>query len=338
MKILLYAEGLKFIDKSGLGKAINHQIKALETEKIDYTLNPKDDYDILHINTYFINSYFLAKRAKKKGKKVVFHAHTTEEDFKGGFISYKQLSPLFKKWLIKCYKLGDVIVTPTIYSKNLLQNYEGLEDKKIYAISNGIDTSFFKKDDALGQKFRKKYNIKEDEKVIIGIGIYIDRKGIVDFVELAKRMPQYKFIWFGQSPIIFATRPVRKAVRTKLPNLMFPGYVEREEIREAMNGCDLFLMPTKEETEGIPIVEACACETDAIVRDIPIWNGWLKDGKNIYTAKDVDEFEIKIKKILNGELKSLAKKSYKVAKERDIRKIAKELREVYEEVINEKES
>ena len=42
MKILLYTEGLKTIGKSGLGKAIKHQMKALDYEGIEYTLNPKD--------------------------------------------------------------------------------------------------------------------------------------------------------------------------------------------------------------------------------------------------------------------------------------------------------
>ena len=64
MKVLLYTEGLKTIGKSGLGKAIKHQMKALENEKIEYTLDPKDDYDILHINTYFPKSYFFAKKQK----------------------------------------------------------------------------------------------------------------------------------------------------------------------------------------------------------------------------------------------------------------------------------
>ena len=144
MKVLLYTEGLKTVGKSGLGKAIKHQQKALENEHIEYTLNPKDDYDILHINTYFPKSYLLAKRAKKKGKKIVYHAHSTEEDFRDGFIFCRQIAPLFKKWLIKCYRLGDVIVTPTLYSKKLLEGYKGLEDKKIYAISNGIEIEFFK--------------------------------------------------------------------------------------------------------------------------------------------------------------------------------------------------
>lgn len=333
MKVLLYAEGLKTIGKSGLGKAIKHQMKALEDEKIDYTLNPKDDYDILHINTWFLKSYFVAKKAKRKGKKVVYHAHSTEEDYKNGFILAKQTSKLVKWWLIKCYSLGDVIVTPTIYSKNLLHSYKGLENKKIYAISNGVELDFFKKNKKYGQVFRKKYGYSDTDKVIIGIGLYIERKGIVDFVELAKRMPEYKFIWFGYSPLAAATRPVRKAVNTKLDNLTFAGYVERDMIRAALNGCDLYLFPTFEETEGIPIIEAMACKTDAIIRDIPIFDGWLEDGKNVYKAKDVDEFEKKIKDFLNGKIKSVADTAYPLALERDQRLIGEKLREVYEEVL-----
>lgn len=333
MKVLLYTEGLKTIGKSGLGKAIKHQMKALENEKIEYTLNPKDDYDILHINTYFPKSYFLAKKAKKKGKKIVYHAHSTEEDYKDGFIFAKQTSKLFKKWLIKCYSLGDVIVTPTLYSKNLLQGYKGLEEKKIYDISNGIEIEFFKKDEELGKKFRKKYGFKKDDKVVMGIGLYIERKGIVDFVELAKRLPEYKFIWFGYSPLAAATSPVKKAVNTKLPNLFFPGYVEQEVIKGAMSGADLYIFPTLEETEGIPIIEACACKQHAIVRDIKIFDGWLQDGKNVHKAKDVDEFEQKIKDFFNGKLKDVTEEAYKVAIERDLKTVGKKLKAVYKEVL-----
>lgn len=333
MKVLLYSEGLKSISKSGLGKAIKHQMKALEYEHIDYTLDPKDDYDILHINTYFPKSYFLAKKAKKKGKKVVYHAHSTEEDFKDGFIFCRQIAPLFKKWLIKCYKLGDVLITPTPYSKRLLDGY-GME-RKIYALSNGIEIDHFKRNEKLGKEFRKKYHYKKEDKVIVGIGLYIERKGIVDFVSLAKRMPEYKFIWFGYSPLSAATAPVRKAVSTKLDNLCFAGYVPSDDIMGALSGADLYIFPTLEETEGIPIVEACATGIDAIVRDIPVFDGWLEDGKNVYKAKDVEEFEVKIKKILNKELPSVSKNAFKVAEERDLKIIGKRLREIYEEVLKE---
>lgn len=333
MKVCLYTEGEKLFSKSGLGKAIIHQEKALESVGIPYTTSVKDEYDILHVNFYGPNSYALAKIAKKQGKKIVYHAHSTEEDFKNGFIFCKQISPAFKKWLIKCYNLGDVIITPTPYSKRLLEGY-GIK-KKIYAISNGIELEKFKCDKSLRKTFRNRYNLKEEDKVIIGIGLYIERKGIVDFVELAKRLPEYKFIWFGYSPLSAATKDVREAVNTKLDNLYFAGYVEQNLIIEAMNGCDLYIFPTYEETEGIPIIEACACKTKALIRDIPIFEDWLEDGVNVYKAKDVDGFEEKIKKIVTNELPDLTEEAYKVAKERDIKTIGEKLKEVYESVLDE---
>ncbi len=333
MKVLLYTEKEKSVRKSGLGKAIEHQKTALTYEGIQWTTNPNDDYDIMHINTWFLKSHRMAKKAKKAGKKIVYHAHSTEEDYRNGFIFSKSTSKIIKWWLIKCYSLGDIIVTPTPYSKRLLEGYKGLEKKKIVAISNGIDLSLFQKDEVAGERFRTKYGYSKEDKVIIGIGLYIRRKGIVDFVELAKRMPEYKFIWFGYSSLKAATKDVRRAVNTKLPNLTWAGYVEQEVIKEAMSGADLYLFPTLEETEGIPIIEACACKQNAIIRDIPIFEGWLEDGVNVYKAKDVDEFEKKIKDFFDGKLPSLVEEAYNVALERDIKTIGKKLKEVYEYVL-----
>ncbi len=339
MKILLYTENEQLNRKSGLGKAIEHQKRALELEHIPYTTNLKDkDYDILHINTWFIKSYFVARKAKRKGKKIVYHAHSTEEDYRNGFILANQTSKLIKWWLIKCYRLGDVIITPTTYSKQLLEGYKGLEHKKIVAISNGLELDFFKPNPSYRDSFIKRYHFKPTDKIVVGIGLYIRRKGIVDFVELAKRMPEYQFIWFGASPLAAATSDVKEAVNTKLPNLQFAGYVEQEFIREALGGCDVYIFPTFEETEGIPIIEACAMECNAIVRDIPIFEGWLEDGVNVYKAKDVDAFEEKIRGVLTGRLPSLTKKAVLVAKERDIRFVAKQLHAVYDLVLEKKDA
>lgn len=331
MKVLLYTEGEKVVGKSGLGKAIKHQERALQLSGVDYTLDIKDDFDIMHVNTYFPGSYEIVKKAKKLGKKIVYHAHSTEEDFRDGFILCKQVSPVFKKWLIMCYSLGDIIITPTNYSKGLLESY-GI-DRKIYAISNGIEIDKFKKNEEFGRRFRETYGYNDDDKVIIGIGLYIERKGIVDFVELASRMPEYKFIWFGYSPLAAATKPVKDAVNTKLDNLIFAGYVESDMIIGAMSGCDLYIFPTLEETEGIPIVEACACGCKALVRDIPVFEDWLLDGVNVYKASDIGEFEVKIKKILSGELPDLTKEAYKIAYDRRLELVGEKLKKVYEEVI-----
>lgn len=331
MKVLLYTEFEKQIGKSGLGKAIKHQMRALEENNIPYTTNPNDDYDIVHINFYGPKSYLMAKKARKNGKKVIYHAHSTEEDFRNSFKFSNQIAPLFKWWICKCYRLGDHIITPTPYSKRLLEGY-GLSN--ISAISNGIDTEFFKKDDKLGSDFRKRYGFNKNDKVIMAIGLYLERKGILDFVELARRLPEYKFIWFGYTDLNLVPKKISDAVNTKLPNLIFAGYVEPIMIKSALSGADLYIFPTFEETEGIPIMEACSCKQKAIIRDIPVFDEWLEDGVNVYKAKDIDEFLIKIKKVLDGELPDLTEFSYDVALSRDVHRVGKELVQVYNDVMN----
>ena len=332
MKILLYTEGMKTIGKSGLGKALKHQIKALEDNNIEYTLDSKcNDYDIVHINFYGPKSYLLAKKAKKMGKKIVYHAHSTEEDFRNSFIFSNQLAPLFKKWITKCYKLGDHIITPTEYSKDLLLKYN--LNRPITAISNGIELDFFKKNEKDGQAFRDKYGFKKEDKVVIGIGLYLERKGILTFVELAKRCPEYKFIWFGHSPLTLSPRKIKKAVRTKLDNLTFAGYVERQMIHSAFSGCDCYVFPTLEETEGIPILEGLSEKANILVRDIPIFN-FLEDGVDVYKAKNDDDFEAKLRSILDGEVPSLRGNGYNKVKEMEIKTVGRKLISVYESVLN----
>lgn len=332
MKVLLYTEGIEQIGKSGLGKAIKHQMKALKYANVEYTLDPEDDYDIVHINTYGPKSYALAKNAKKNGKRVVYHAHSTEEDFRNSFILSNQIAPMFKKWITTCYKLGDHIITPTPYSKRILDGY-GL-NREITAISNGIEIEKFVTKKEYASHFRKTYGYKKKDKVVMGIGLYLERKGILDFVELAKRCPEYEFIWFGYTPLYTVPEKIRKAVKTELPNLRFAGYVEQEMIISAMNGADLYIFPTLEETEGIPIMEACACKCKALIRDIPVFSDWLEDGVNVYKAKDIDDFEKKIHKILNDKLPDLTEEGYKVALSRDLKVIGQRLKEVYEKVLS----
>ena len=58
MKVLLY-KGKVDVEKSGVGKAVKHQERALSLAKVPYTLDEKDDWDIVHINTIFHQNQFL---------------------------------------------------------------------------------------------------------------------------------------------------------------------------------------------------------------------------------------------------------------------------------------
>ena len=147
-------------------------------------------------------------------------------------------------------------------------------------------------------------------------------------------MPEYKFIWFGYSPLIFSRKNVRRAVNTKPNNLTFAGYVEQETICQALNGCDVYIAPTYEETEGITIIEAASCKTNMVVRDIPVFDGWLVDGKNVYMARNVNEFKNKIEEIVSGELPSLVQEAYNIAEERKSENIGEKLKNVYQGCLN----
>lgn len=328
MKVLLYSEMMDKIGKSGLGRAIYHQQKALELAGVYYTLDPDDDFDILHINTYFPKSYLLAKECRKKNIPVIYHAHSTMEDFCKSFKGSDLLAPLFKEWLKWCYSLGNIIITPTEYSKSLLESY-GLT-QPIYPISNGIDLQSFKEIPKARKILEDEYSYKSDDFIIMGIGLYIERKGILDFIQLAKELPEYKFIWFGHTDEKLIPEHIQEAIENHRSNLIFAGYVDNEKIKLALQACDVFIMPTLEETEGIPAIEACASKTKMIVRDIDVFDGWLIDDYNVYKADDVRGFKEKLNLMYNDELPDLTETAYEIAKERDLKYIGEKLKLVYE--------
>ena len=113
MKVLIYSKDYELVNESGVGKAIDHQVKALSLAGCDFTLDEKDDFDLVHINTTLPGAVRFAAKARKAGKKVVYHGHSTMEDFKNSFIFSNKLAPLFKKWLVYAYKKGHLVLTPT---------------------------------------------------------------------------------------------------------------------------------------------------------------------------------------------------------------------------------
>lgn len=327
MKILLYSEAMRLIKVSGLGRAIMHQKRALEMYGTEYTTDPDDkDYDVVHINTLGLKSKRLAKTAKKAGKRVVYHAHSTQEDFKNSFLGSNLILGPYKKWIMSCYNRGDVIITPTEYSKSLLKGY-GIT-KPIYAISNGIDLAFYQPLPTDRKEFREKYGFSDTDKVVVSVGLYFERKGILDFVELARSMPDHKFIWFGKTPLMSVPHKIRKAVRTKLPNLIFAGYVQPADLKKAYVGADVYMFPTYEETEGIVLLEALASRANVLIRNIPIFE-WLRDEADCYKASDNAEFEARIRGITEGRLPSLGDAGYAAVEDKDLSKIGARLMEAY---------
>ncbi len=327
MSVYLYTGGEKIVKKSGIGQAIEHQKRVLDEAGLDPVTKPDRDAGIVHINTVFPDSVLRADLERLRGRRVVYYAHSTMEDFRHSFKGSDLLAPLFKKWIMHCYSHGDVILTPTEYSKHLLESY-GIK-KPIYSISNGVDTEFFSPGDGRREAFRRHYGIADDEKVVISVGHMIERKGIIDYIELARRMPDVRFFWFGHTPAAVMTEEVQAAIKNAPSNLEFPGFIDQEQLREAYCGADVFAFLSKEETEGIVVLEALACGVPVVVRDIPVYVGWLRNGENVYKGSSVDDFESLVVGVLDGTLPCLTAAGRETALERSYAAVGERLKEIY---------
>lgn len=336
MKVKLYFENEKAISKSGIGKALEHQKKSLTLNGIDYTTDHNDqDYDVLHINTTMLLGVSEIKNAQKLGKPVVYHAHSTMEDFKGSFLFSNAFAPMYKKWLIFLYSQADCIITPTTYSKSLLESY-GIT-QPIFPISNGIDVESFQYDEDKVKQFQTYFDIKPTDKVIMSVGWLFERKGFDTFCEVAAHFPEVKFIWFGDKELSMPTPNILKIIENKPDNVILPGYIAGDIIKGAYESCDLFFFPSREETEGIVVLEALASKANVLVRDIGVYDGWLEDGIHCFKAKDNDGFIHYIQLMLDGKLPNLKEAGYQIACEKGLFKIGQSLKQVYQTAIEMKE-
>lgn len=162
----------------------------------------------------------------------------------------------------------------------------------------------------------------------------MERKGVRDFIKLAKQMPEVIFIWFGYTNPNIIPGIIKEEVENAPSNVKFPGYVCSDELRDAYSGSDLFLFLTHEETEGIVLLEALAMKIPILIRDIPIYREIFSDGTDVYKGSILDEFEEKIRTILAGELPSLQCSGYKVVEKKGIKDIGKQLKIIYDALEN----
>lgn len=332
MKVLLYFENYNLITKSGIGRALKLQIEALTSNGVEYTLDPNDTYDIAHINTYWAKSYRVLKKCKKKGIPVIVHGHSITEDMEGSFRCWRIANLYTKPHILKMYRNADLIISPTKFSSDVIRNYKDV-NCKVIPLSNGLNLDEYKYDENKIKAFKDKFSIKENEKVVIGVGIPFKRKGFFDFIEIAKSLKDYKFIWFGGlNPILLPIKNV-KAMHHLPSNMIMPGYIDSDVIKGAFMSSSAVLFPSLLETEGIVVLEALAGKTPLIVRDIPVYADWLEDKKNCFKGKNNDEFISILKNIDNIDKEKIVNEGYKVAEDRDIKKIGAKLKEIYASIL-----
>ncbi len=329
LNVNFLSEFFKFRKFIGInGALVATMTQAYEMQKYVKVLfnNHGKDYDIIHSHGCFPLTFQIVKKAIKLKKPIVMSAHQTHYDIDNAYVFSKQISQLFKVYLKRYYRYGDILICPTEHSRRIVKN-ELKIDKPIKLISNGVDTQKFKHSIKKRTQFRKNYKLNNT--TVMCVGMPIERKGFYDFIEISKELNEHTFLWVGKR----AFPLVQKNHNFNKKNLIMPGYVK--DIIAAYSGGDIFCFPSYYEGEGIAILEAMSCGLPVIIRDLPTYEGRLFDGENCLKARNNKEFIEKIYYLINHpeESKRIAKNGLDTSKKLDIKETVKSIYETYMELI-----
>ena len=192
----------------------------------DVYINSKKKCDITHIHTVDLWNYF------KMGRGVsVCYVHFLPDTLDGSIRLPKFAFNVFKKYVTKFYNKADYLVVVNPIFIDDLVNF-GIDYSKIKYIPNYVSrVNFYKKDTDI----RNKYGISKDKFVVLGVGQVQTRKGVLDFVEVAKKLPDIEFVWaggFSFGAITDGHKELQKVMENPPKNVKFLGIVPRDKMND----------------------------------------------------------------------------------------------------------
>lgn len=288
------------VDGQGVGSAYLELVKLLEEDgkdKFEILLNDKiKNSDIIHAHTIEPRNYLKLKFSKIP---TVAYVHFLPDTLDGSIKLPKFAFRVFKKYVIDFYKSADhLIVVNPIFKKDMVK--VGLDENKITYIPNFVSKEkFYKKTDKEIKNIRKKYNLKSKDFVVLGSGQVQTRKGVIDFVEVAKKLPDVKFIWaggFSFGAITDGHTELKKIMEHPPKNVEFLGIVPREEMNDLFNAADLLFVPSYNELFPMTILEAVSTDTPILLRDLELYEDilfkkYLSANNNKDFAKIIEELK-----------------------------------------------
>ncbi len=329
MRICVYLETADLLRKSGIYRAYANHLEALRRAGADFTTDPRDRYDLLHIHWPGPRSFRYLKRARKRGIPVVVHAHSIGRyDLVGSFTATDLIAPMYEWLLDRFYARADALFVPSEFAAEMLGK-RGLGP--VYVVSNGVDLSRFRPDPQRREEWRRRLGLEGF--VVYCAGNVLPRKGVMDFIAVAERLPRYEFVWFGQrwGPLAFHPRMERR-IRRAPRNVRFVGFVD--DPVGAYDACDLFFFPTWGETQSLVVLEAAALGKPLVLRDIVAFSA-LEDGINCLKSNTVRGFAEAIAAIAeNGALRErLVAEAREFARKHDLTEVGRRLLDLYGKII-----
>lgn len=252
--------------------------------------NAKENCEITHYHS--INpEYYLSIRGKKKQGATVGYVHFLPETVENSISLPRAAKNIFYKYMISFYKRMDYLVTVNPVFIEKLAAY-GIDPAKVTYIPNVVsEEQFYPLPARRRTAVRKKYRIPEQAFTVLCVGQLQKRKGVFDFVEAAKKMPDCQFVWaggFSFGKISEGYEEIRAMMKHLPGNVKFLGLVDREKMNEIYNMADVMFLPSYEELFPMTILESMNCGLPVLVRDLPIYAPILFD--HALRGRSTEEF------------------------------------------------
>ena len=254
---------------------------ALELRRLYNKYKP----DVIHLHS---------SKAGTLGRMVFPRAKTvyTVHGFDSVRLAFRKFLPIERSLQYLCKS----VVGVSDYDKvNLIA--EGIK-KNVISISNGIPKHS-------PADIRDILPLAKNKKIILSIARTVCPKRPDIFVDIARKLPEYEFVWIGNQ---------REMTELSMPeNCHFIG-----NIADAGRYCasvDLFVLPSNYEGLPMVIIEAMSFGKPVVASDVGGVSEIVRNGVNGFVLpNDVDTFKEKIRHILEDEgiCKSFGTASYKI--------------------------
>lgn len=326
LKINMFSTATK-VKGQGVASAYSELINMLKRyfpEEFDIKINDYSQSDISHYHTinptFFVSTFF-----KKRGRKIGY-VHFLPETLEGSLKIPKLVKGLVYRYVIAFYKRMDhiVVVNPSFIPK--LEKY-GIDRQTITYIPNFVNRDeFHPANRDVKRSLRKKRGYDPDRFTVLGSGQIQTRKGVLDFVTLAKQNPTLQFIWtggfsFGKMTEGYAE--LERIVKDPPSNLSFPGIIDRAKMVEYYNMADLFILPSYNELFPMSVLEAFSTQTPVMLRDLDLYKSII-DGDYL-AAANVEEMNQKLALLVHhpDELAKLTRKAEEASERYSESRLAK---------------
>lgn len=257
----------------GVGAATHELIHLLEHHAhhaLRIQLNTSKRADIAHVHTVHPLSYTQMVMAHQPR---VMHVHFLPDTLEGSI----QLSPpfdkLFANYVLKMYKTAEelVVVNP-IFIQDLVRY--GFDPAHITYLPNVVNPKAFYPIDTCDALTLERYDIDPNTFNIISVGQVQTRKGVSDFIDVAKKLPQYQFYWAGGFSFGAFTdgyKELKESMEAPPENVHFLDIVPREEMNALYNAVDVLFMPSYAELFPMAVIEAVNSGLPVLLRDLPLY-------------------------------------------------------------------